>query len=177
LEHLGGNAQCNCSVRCQGESEHMRPLQHITVLALADAGDSALARFLESLGASVRKVLVERLHEHLPNADILIDTYGLERLADLGYTRSHLESANPALIHVSVTPFGSGGPRARWQGSELVASALGGTLRLTGDPDHPPVKEALDACGFHAEMVAASGALAALLERDASGRGQHIDVS
>ena len=155
----------------------MRPLQHITVLALADAVDSALARFLESLGASVRKVLVERLHEHLPNADILIDTYGLERLADLGYTRSHLESANPALIHVSVTPFGSGGPRARWQGSELVASALGGTLRLTGDPDRPPVKEALDACGFHAEMVAASGALAALLERDASGRGQHIDVS
>ena len=56
----------------------------------------------------------------------------------------------------------------RWQGSELVASALGGTLRLTGDPDRAPVKEALDACGFHADMVAASGVMAALFERETS---------
>ncbi|NLG74825.1 MAG: CoA transferase [Xanthomonadaceae bacterium] len=155
----------------------MRPLQHINVIALAEADESALARFMESLGASVRAVSVDQLQERLAHADMLIETCGLERLAALGYTRAHLESANPALIHVSVTPFGSGGPRSHWRGSELVASALGGTLRLTGDPDRPPVKEALDACGFHAEMVAASGALAALLERDTSGRGQHIDVS
>ena len=155
----------------------MKPLQHLTVIALAEAHESALARLLESLGASVRAVAVESLREHLSGADMLIDTVGLERLADLGYTRAHLETLNPALIHVSVTPFGSGGPRSRWQGSELIASALGGTLRLTGDPDRPPVKEALDACGFHADMVAASGALAALLERDSSGRGQHIDVA
>ena len=155
----------------------MKPLQHITAVALAEAGESALVRFLESLGASVRKVSAERLPDSLANADMLIDACGLERLSDLGFSREHLESVNPALIHVSVTPFGSGGPRSRWQGSELVASALGGTLRLTGDPDRQPVKEALDACGFHAEMVAASGALAALVARDASGRGQHIDVS
>ena len=68
-------------------------------------------------------------------------------------------------MHVSVTTFGSSGPRALWRGSELVASATGGILRLVGDPDRPPVKEALDACGFHADMVAACGALAALYER------------
>ena len=84
---------------------------------------------------------------------------------------------NPRLVHVSVTPFGSGGARSRWRGGELVASAMGGALRLTGDPDRAPVKEALDACGFHAEMAAASGAMAAHLSRLHSGRGQHVDVS
>ena len=60
-----------------------------------------------------------------------------------------------------MTPFGSGGARSRWRGAELVASAMGGTLRLTGEPDRAPVKEALDACTFHAEMAAAAGAMAA----------------
>jgi crotonobetainyl-CoA:carnitine CoA-transferase CaiB-like acyl-CoA transferase len=54
---------------------------------------------------------------------------------------------------------------------------MGGVLRLTGTPDRPPVKEALDACRFHAEMVAAAGALAAHFERGVDGIGQHIDVS
>jgi crotonobetainyl-CoA:carnitine CoA-transferase CaiB-like acyl-CoA transferase len=155
----------------------MKPLEHITAITLAEASESALARFVESLGATMRTVTPDSLKDHLASADLLIECRGLERLADAGLTRSEIERVNPRLIHVSVTAFGSGGPRSRWQGSELIASALGGTLRLTGDPDRPPVKEALDACGFHADMVAASGAMAALLERIDSGYGQHIDVS
>ena len=59
-----------------------------------------------------------------------------------------------------------------------MASATGGVLRLVGDADRPPVKEALDACGFHADMVAAVGALAAhWRERRRSGLGQHVDIS
>ena len=54
---------------------------------------------------------------------------------------------------------------------------MGGTLRLTGEPDRAPVKEALDACTFHAEMAGAAGAMAAHLSRMTSGRGQHVDIS
>ncbi|HEU4654151.1 MAG TPA: CoA transferase [Steroidobacteraceae bacterium] len=155
----------------------MKPLQHIKVIALADAIEGALARFLASLGAKLKGVDPTSMREHLPSADVLIDQCGLEGLADVGIARDEIERANPRLIHVSVTPFGSGGPRSRWKGSELIASAAGGTLRLTGDPDRRPVKEALDACGFHADMVAASGVMAALYERESSGHGQHIDVA
>src|SRR5690606_30022161 len=49
--------------------------------------------------------------------------------------------------------------------------------RMTGEPDRPPVKEALDACTFHAEMVAAAGTMAAWYSRLDSGLGQHVDVS
>lgn len=143
-----------------------------TVLALGGMRDRPLARLLASLGAEVRDDIAS-----LSVASFLIDDLGVNGVAALGWPRARLEEEHPQLIHVSVTPFGSYGPRAGWRGSELVASAVGGTLRLTGDPDRPPVKEALDACAFHAEMVAAAGAMAAHYARGGGSPGQHVDVS
>ncbi|HEY8540005.1 MAG TPA: CoA transferase, partial [Steroidobacteraceae bacterium] len=144
---------------------------------LESAAKGALARLLRSFGANVTPVSLAELADALPGADVLVEMMGTTQLSDAGYSRERIESSNPRLLHVSVTAFGSTGPRARWRGSELVASAMGGTLRLTGDPDRAPVKEALDACWFHAEMVAAAGLMAAVYERAESNRGQHIDVS
>lgn len=155
----------------------MNLLDDLAVLALDAAYDGALARLLVSLGANVMPVGLAQLRDGLANADVLIDRAGTALLADAGHTRASIETLNPKLVHVSVTPFGSVGPRARWRGSELVASAMGGILRLTGDPDRAPVKEALDACWFHADMAAAAGLMTALYERERSTLGQHIDVS
>jgi crotonobetainyl-CoA:carnitine CoA-transferase CaiB-like acyl-CoA transferase len=155
----------------------MRLLEGKHVLALEEAAHGALARFFRSLGARVQTVELDEITSELHNADFLIDRRGLAALEDSGISHEDLASRHPTLIHVSVSPFGSFGPRARWRGSELVASAMGGTLRLTGEPDRPPVKEALDACWFHADMAGAAGALAALCERAQSGLGQHVDVS
>jgi crotonobetainyl-CoA:carnitine CoA-transferase CaiB-like acyl-CoA transferase len=154
---------------------HVRPLEGTRVLADGGMADRPLCRLLASLGAEVCEDPVDAAS--IARADFLVDAAGLERLADSGVSRAQLQAWNPALVHVSVTPFGSGGERARWRGSELVASAMGGTLRLTGEPDRPPVKEALDACTFHAEMVAAAGAMAAWYSRLRCGVGQHVDVS
>ncbi len=150
----------------------MNPLQDLLVLVLGDMTDSALTRYLESLGARVSTDIAD-----VDRASFMIDDLGAERLAKQGWSRERIDLINPGLIQVSVTPFGGEGPRSSWKGSELVASAAGGVLRLTGDEDRPPVKEALDACTFHAEMVAAAGAMAAHYQRGRSGRGQHVDVS
>jgi crotonobetainyl-CoA:carnitine CoA-transferase CaiB-like acyl-CoA transferase len=147
------------------------------VLALAPTQHSALARFLGSLGARIEATDLAHLENHVATASFLIEDVGLAALMDAGWSRERLRQLNPRLIHVSVTAFGSSGPRASWRGSELITSALGGTLRLTGQPDSAPVKEALDACGFHAWMAAAAGALAAHYQRGHDGAGQHIDVS
>jgi crotonobetainyl-CoA:carnitine CoA-transferase CaiB-like acyl-CoA transferase len=155
----------------------MKPLADLRVVALAEAADGALARFFSSLGAFIEPVTLAELPERLAGASFLIEWEGLAVLEAKGLSRRTLEAHYPALIHVSVTSFGSFGPRARWRGSELIASAMGGTLGLTGEPDRPPVKEALAACHFHAELVAAAGAMAAHYERGASGLGQHVDIS
>ncbi|GFE85313.1 CaiB/BaiF CoA-transferase family protein [Steroidobacter agaridevorans] len=155
----------------------MSPLAGMLVLALGSAQDGALARLLTSFGARVKPVQLPTLADELPRADFLIEGMGLPALRRAGLSREQIEHINPRLIHVSVTTFGSEGPRAEWHGGELVASAMGGTLRVTGDVDRSPVKEALDACWFHADMVGAAGAMAALVELANTGRGQHVDVS
>src|SRR6185312_7328787 len=129
------------------------------VLAAPGMAQRPLARYFKSLGAEV--IVGELAGSALASASFLIEDLGLPRLEELGLSREVIASLNPRLIHVSVTTFGSYGPHARWRGGELVTSAMGGVLRLTGEPDRPPVKEALDACLFHADMVAAAGAMAA----------------
>ncbi|WP_116809645.1 CaiB/BaiF CoA-transferase family protein [Steroidobacter cummioxidans] len=155
----------------------MKPLLGMRVLALDNAADGALARLFDSFGAQVSPVQTPTLADELPRADFLIEGIGLPALRRAGFTRERIEQINPRLIHVSVTTFGSHAPRAEWTGGELIASAMGGTLRVTGDDDRPPVKEALDACWFHADMVAAAGAMASLVELANTGRGQHVDIS
>jgi crotonobetainyl-CoA:carnitine CoA-transferase CaiB-like acyl-CoA transferase len=155
----------------------MKMLDGTRVLAWREAHESALARFLRELGADVARYDAPLGAEDIAASDLLLENLGLARIGETGLSRADIEAANPRLVHVSVSTFGSTGPRRNWRGSELVASAMGGILRLTGDVDRPPVKEALDACGFHADMVAAVGVLAALAERRRSGQGQHVDVS
>jgi crotonobetainyl-CoA:carnitine CoA-transferase CaiB-like acyl-CoA transferase len=155
----------------------MNMLDDVRVLAWQDASESALARFLGEMGADIVRCDAPLTDGEVSSADFLLEQLGLSRIAETGLTRAQIEAANPRLIHVSVTTFGSSGPRSHWRGSELVASAAGGILRLCGDVDRAPVKEALDACGFHADMVAAVGALAALADRRATGLGQHVDIS
>jgi crotonobetainyl-CoA:carnitine CoA-transferase CaiB-like acyl-CoA transferase len=152
-------------------------LEGLRVLAWRGAADGALVRFLADLGATIERCDQVLDASRIAASAMLVENLGLVHIAECGLTRQAIEAANPALIHVSVTTFGSSGPRARWRGSELVASATSGILRLVGDTDRAPVKEALDACGFHADMVAACGALAALYERARTGKGQHVDVS
>jgi len=155
----------------------MRLLEGVRALAWRNAAESALARFLEDLGVEIVRCDAALVAADLVAADFLLENLGLAHIGQTGLSRAQIEAANPCLVHVSVSTFGSTGPRRDWLGSELVASATGGTLRLVGDVDRAPVKEALDACGFHADMVAAVGALTALRERRQTGLGQHVDVS
>ena len=155
----------------------MKLLDDVHVLAWREAHESPLARFLRELGAEVARYDAPLGLRDIAAADVLLENLGLVRIGETGLSRAQIETSNPRLVHVSVSTFGSIGPRRHWRGSELVASAMGGILRLVGDVDRAPVKEALDACGFHADMVAAVGTLAALAERRRTGLGQHVDVS
>jgi len=93
----------------------------------------------------------------------------------LGYPE--LSARNPRLVMVSITPFGQSGPYAQYEATDLIALALGGLLYLGGYPDAPPTRVYGEQAYSGAGMYAAVSALLALAEREASGAGQHVDVS
>jgi crotonobetainyl-CoA:carnitine CoA-transferase CaiB-like acyl-CoA transferase len=152
----------------------MMPLHGQRILALGGMAARPLAQLLQSLGAVI---IAGQASDSLVGFSFVIDDLGLELLHDQGWNAARVAAECPGMIHASVSAFGSGNERSRWHSSELVASAMGGTLRLTGNPQRRPVKEALNACTFHADMVAAAGLMAAHYARGASGLGQHVDVS
>jgi crotonobetainyl-CoA:carnitine CoA-transferase CaiB-like acyl-CoA transferase len=119
----------------------------------------------------------EMLFRLAEDAHFLIESDSPEHLASLGAGYQDLAAKNPALIGVSITPFGQDGPKASYADSDLVILAAGGPLVLTGDDDRPPVRVSVPQGYLHACADAAVGALAAHHERCCSGLGQHVDVS
>ena len=111
------------------------------------------------------------------DAHFLIESDSPGHLASLGLGYQDLAAKNPALIGVSITPFGQDGPKASYADSDLVILAAGGPLVLTGDDDRAPVRVSVPQGYLHACADAAVGALAAHHERCFSGLGQHVDVS
>lgn len=110
-------------------------------------------------------------------ADVLIESGDPGELNELGLGYEDLLAVNPALVYVSITPFGQDGPKAGWAATELTVWASAMALAITGDADRPPVRVSLPQAFLHASADAANGALLALFERARSGLGQHVDVS
>jgi crotonobetainyl-CoA:carnitine CoA-transferase CaiB-like acyl-CoA transferase len=118
--------------------------------------------------------LLRRLIER---ADFLIESHNPGYLAERNLGFADLTRINPALIYVSITPFGQEGPKATYADSDLIILAAGGPLILAGDEDRPPVRLCIPQAYLHASADAAVAALAAHHERTRSGLGQHIDVA
>ncbi|MFN2168724.1 MAG: CoA transferase [Anaerolineae bacterium] len=115
--------------------------------------------------------------DRIGRADVLIDSMGPAQLADLGLTRERLEAANPGLIHVSITGFGSSGPKAGYAWTDLTATAASGHLYVTGSADRAPLRISCPQAHAHASADAAVAVLIALAHRDRTGEGQHIDIA
>jgi crotonobetainyl-CoA:carnitine CoA-transferase CaiB-like acyl-CoA transferase len=81
------------------------------------------------------------------------------------------------MVMVSITPFGQTGPRKDWKASDLVAIAMGGLSHITGSPDRSPLRVGIDQAYVIAGAQAGMGAMIAHYHREATGKGQHVDVS
>ena len=113
----------------------------------------------------------------ITRVDILIETAEPGDPASDWLAPERIRALNPDLIHVSITPYGHTGPRAGWRGTDLEIMAAGGAMGLAGEPDGEPLRISVPQAHSWAGAHAASGALMALLHRQAGGGGQHVDVS
>ncbi len=117
------------------------------------------------------------LHRLADRADILIESENPGTMANRGLGYPSLRESNPALIYVSITPFGQEGPKASYADSDLIVMAAGGVLILYGDEDRPPIRMSVPQAYLHASADAAGAALIAYYERLTSGQGQQVDVA
>ena len=111
------------------------------------------------------------------SADAVVETFPPGYLDGLGLGYSELSRQNPKIILASITGFGQTGPHSSYKSADIVASAAGGQMHVSGSPATPPLKPCGQQSYYAASLFAASGILLARREQRRSGRGQHIDIS
>ncbi len=117
-----------------------------------------------------------RLEDLLRTADICLLTPGSSDGDDC-LDPEALRRNHPRLVVVAIRPFGGVGPRSGWKASDIELMAAGGAMALAGEPDGMPVRVSEPQSYGWAGAQAALGALVALARRDATGRGDLVDVS
>jgi len=121
------------------------------------------------------------LRHLLEDADVLIEDYapGQTNEWGLGFTTLHRE--NPRLVVLSITPFGQTGPHCNYKGDNLIASHAGGVAHYTPtsleDLSFPPLKAGGRQGDFLTGVIAATVVMIAIIQRQRSGIGSHVDLS
>ncbi len=111
------------------------------------------------------------------SADLVIESFKPGRIRELGLGWEILHQANPALILLSIVPFGQTGPYRDFEADDTVLAALSGMLYVNGSPGQKPVRP-LGLQAYHsAAFYAAIGAMCALFARERDGAGQWVDLS
>ena len=115
----------------------------------------------------------------IPSCDVLVENFKVGTLKRYGLDYESLKAQNPALVYCSISAYGQTGSRADRPGYDAMIQASGGLMSITGEPDAEggsPQKTGVAVADIMAGMYATTAILAALLARDKSGVGQHIDV-
>ena len=119
-----------------------------------------------------------RLFERLAKtADVVVETFPPGYLDRIGLGYGVLAKLNPELILTSITPFGQTGPHKDFEGSDLIAQAMGGLMRLAGFPEDPPHMLGASQAYHSGSIQAAVGTMLSLYAREMTGKGQKVDVS
>src|SRR5262245_61713715 len=119
----------------------------------------------------------EMFRDLVKTADVVIENLGPGSMERLGFGYDDLAKINPRVISASVKGFGSTGPYASYNSFEMIAQAMGGVMALTGEKDGPPLRVEAGLGDTGAGLHAAIGILAAIVQRQVTGVGQHIEIA
>jgi crotonobetainyl-CoA:carnitine CoA-transferase CaiB-like acyl-CoA transferase len=138
----------------------------------------AMNRNKRSIGLDVRtpegRDIARRL---LRTADVAIHNFRNGVMERLGLDYETVAIDNPGIVYCSISGFGTVGPLRESPANDLSVQAYTGLLSLTGTPGGPPVRNPAPVCDMTAGLYAVIGILAALRNRDETGRGQHVETN
>lgn len=111
------------------------------------------------------------------DSDIVVENFKVGGLQKYGLDYDSLQAANPRLIYASLTGFGQTGPDAKLPGYDYIIQGLSGLMSITGPSDGEPHKVGVAVVDLFAGLQLTIGIQAALIARQQTGRGQHVDVA
>jgi formyl-CoA transferase len=118
--------------------------------------------------------LLYRLIEH---ADVFVENFGPGTIERLGFGYDEVRRVNPRIVYAQIKGFGTGSPYAEYLAFDMIAQAVGGAMSTTGEPDGRPLKPGPTIGDTGTGLHTALGILAALYQRQLTGRGQRIEVA
>jgi formyl-CoA transferase len=110
-------------------------------------------------------------------ADVVVENFRPEVKKRLKIDYKDLAKINPRIVYGSISGFGQSGPYAVRPGFDQIAQGMGGLMSITGLPGQGPVRAGIPIADLAAGLFCALGILVALLERETSKKGQHIETS
>jgi CoA:oxalate CoA-transferase len=119
----------------------------------------------------------EVFYELVKRSDVVIDNFRPDAMKNLQIDFDTLQPINPRIICCSISGYGDTGPLRDRPAFDLVIQARGGIMSYTGEPGRMPVRMGAPMGDLGGGMFAAQGILAALYQREKTGRGQRIDIS
>jgi crotonobetainyl-CoA:carnitine CoA-transferase CaiB-like acyl-CoA transferase len=153
-------------------------------VARADGGRGDAAYF-HSANRGKKSVVVdfstdegrETIRKLVADADVFIENFKVGGLAKYGLDYASLREINPRLIYLSLTGFGQTGPYAHKAGYDFMIQGLAGIMDLTGEPDGQPQKIGVAFADIFTGLYGVIGIQSALMVREKTGKGQHIDMA
>lgn len=155
----------------------------------AEGHDTSEAAYYLAINRNKESVTVDLAHPEgqalirdlALKSDVLLENYKVGGLKKYGLDYEALAKLNPRLIYCSITGFGQNGPWADRPGYDFIIQGIGGLMSVTGEadgrPGGGPQKAGVALVDILTGLYAANAIQAALIEREKSGLGQHIDVS
>ena len=120
------------------------------------------------------RAILEKL---IGRADVLVQSLRAGVIEELGLDWERARQINPRLVYCSVTAFGTEGPFRDRPGYDPLMQAYGGLMSINGHPGQPPARVPVSIIDMGTGMWAATAILAALRERDRTGRGVHVTTA
>ncbi len=120
---------------------------------------------------------LQLFYDLVKESDVVISNFGAGVPQKLKIDYDNLKKVNPKIITCSISGFGSDGPGSKRPAFDQVAQAYGGGMSITGEDASHPMRAGIPIGDLGGGMFAVMGIQSALLERERSGEGQHVDIS
>ena len=132
----------------------------------------------ESIAINLKTEAGKKLLKDLAaTCDVVVENFRPGTMEKLGLGWDVLHKLNPKLIYAAVSGFGHTGPDSKRPAYDILVQAMGGVMSITGWPDAPPTRVGMSLGDITAAIFGANGIMAALYQREKTGKGQKVDVA